>query len=75
MKFKALKTFVIFHEQMHVCNAGTEHDLPEELIAGHIETGMAEPVTAKKGKAKAAPEPAAEEAPDAPVADEDAPPA
>lgn len=75
MKFKALSTFVIFNGQMNVFNAGDEGDLPEDQIAGYIANGKAEPVIEKKGRAKAATRAAADDAPAAPVADADAPPA
>lgn len=71
MKFKAISTFTIFHDdQMHVCNAGETGDLPDEVVAPYIASGLAEPArqakTVKAAKAEA----------DAPAAaDQDAPPA
>ena len=56
MKFKALSSIVIFDGQMNVFNPGDSGDLPDALIQPYIDGGKAEPVKAKKGKAKAEPE-------------------
>lgn len=54
MQFKALSTFTVpMPDQMHVFNAGTKGDLPDEIMAQYVEAGLAQPI---KGKA-AKPEP------------------
>lgn len=44
MKFTALSTFVVFNGQMNVFNAGSEGDLPEEVIQPYIEGGKAKAI-------------------------------
>lgn len=73
MKFKAISTFTVFHEdQMHVFNTDTRGELPDAVMAQFVAAGLASEI---KGKAaKADPAPVAEDAPPA-IVDEDAPPA
>ena len=76
MKFKALSTFTVFHDdQMHVCNEGTEGELPDAVIEQYVASGLAVEIKGKPAKAKTE---AAAPAPDAAAAapaDADAPPA
>jgi hypothetical protein len=58
MKFKALKTLIIWHEnQMHVFNPGDVGDLPESVVGQYPDCAQAE--VAKAGRK---PKPVAEEA-------------
>ena len=74
MKFKATSTLILWHDgQMHVFNPGDKGDLPEAVIGQYIPSQATE----LKGNAKPEKAPAvaaAAPAPDAPVADADAPP-
>lgn len=74
MKFKAISTFSVFHEdQMHVFNADAKGELPDDVMAQFVAAGLASEI---KGKAlKADPAPKADDAPIVAIADEDAPPA
>ncbi len=78
MKFKAISTFTVFHDDaMHVFNAGDKGELPDAVIGQYVDSGLA---AVLKGKA-AKDEPKSETEGDdaaaaaAPVADADAPPA
>lgn len=60
MKIEALQSFTAFTDQMNVFNAGDTGELPDNVAAQYIESGMAKKV---KGKAGAADDAAPAEVP------------
>lgn len=91
MKFKALSTFTVFHnDAMHVFNAGKSGELPDAVVAEYVTAGLAVALKGKAAKVEPDTEQKPEDddavvdgdgaaengdAPAVPVADTDAPPA
>lgn len=69
MKITANQTFVVYHdEQMHVFNVGTSGDLPDDVAAQYVESGLATEITdAACAEPQAEPAAPAEPAPQAPA--------
>lgn len=49
MKIEALQSFTAFTDQMNVFNAGDTGELPDNVAAQYIESGMAKKVKGKAG--------------------------